>query len=65
LKTNYIIQASCEFEVTNPYTYNVMIASQIVLANNPTDVTGIEITERRCQTLEKRYLFKWLLKRKI
>jgi hypothetical protein len=45
LKTNDILQAYCEFEVTNPYTYNVMIASQIVLANNPTDVTGIEITE--------------------
>ncbi|MCX6191049.1 MAG: hypothetical protein NT109_02075 [Flavobacteriia bacterium] len=45
LNTNDILQASCEFEVTNPYTYNVMIASQIILANNPTDITGIEITE--------------------
>lgn len=53
LKINDIIQASCEFEVTNPYIYNVMIASQIILANNPGDVTGIEITEANGFNVDK------------
>jgi len=45
IKAGEIIEVLSEFEVTNDLGFNVMIASIIILADNPTDVTGIEITE--------------------
>lgn len=35
-----VLQITSEFEATNPYTYNVMIGSWIVLADSPTATTG-------------------------
>jgi len=42
-----IIMVLCQFEATNDLGFNVMVASQVILADSPTTVQGIEITESR------------------
>lgn len=43
LNSGDIVHITSTFEVTNPYTYNAMIGSQIILANAPNEVTGTMI----------------------
>lgn len=45
LSEDDIIEVLAEFEATNNLGYNVMIASGIIITNNPENVTGIEICE--------------------
>lgn len=40
INPNDVLQITCEFEATNPYSYNVMIGSWIVLADSATATTG-------------------------
>lgn len=40
-----VIQVMCQFETTNDLGFNVMIASQVILADSATALTGLEITE--------------------
>lgn len=40
-----IIQVLCQFETTNDSGYNVMVASQVILTDDPSALTGLEITE--------------------
>lgn len=45
LKKGEIILVICQFETTNNLGFNVMIASQVVLANSPDAIVGTEVTE--------------------
>lgn len=40
-----VLQVMAEFEVTNPYSYNAMISSILVLTTSPNAVSGSEISE--------------------
>lgn len=40
-----VLIALGEIQVTNPYTYNAMLGSQVILADTPTATAGTEVTE--------------------
>lgn len=45
VKAGEIILVFSQFETTNDLGFNVMVASQVILADSSTEVTGTEITE--------------------
>lgn len=53
IKNQSLIFATAEYQVTTPYTYNVMIASYLVLADSKTGTTGFEINERSGQNFNR------------
>lgn len=45
LETRQVLLAVAEFQVTNDLGYNVFVGAQVVLADDPSSVTGREITD--------------------
>lgn len=46
-----LVRFTAMFEVTNPYTYNVMSARYTVIADSPTSTTGIPLSEAAGQNV--------------
>jgi hypothetical protein len=40
-----VVEAFADFEITTPYPYNLLLASQIILTDSCTNTQGLEITE--------------------